>query len=195
MKALAIVLAVAGCHDFPKHQADASVDGQQTFPIADAATEGFCTAALGTANLSASDGVTNLVEGRLDGGATLESGPFHATAPLQLSLLFVNDDPLDPSQAQCCVAGDFSCCGIDGLVATSQTIAAGTEVGDHGVTVTRIEDASFTVAGTLTITSFTNPFDKAPGEIAGSITASDGQHTVSGTLDGSFCSQLLFTTI
>lgn len=49
--------------------------------------------------------------------------------------------------------------------------------------------------GTLTISAFVQPFENAPGRIAGSLSASSGAMSVSGTFDNDLCAALLTETI
>lgn len=193
MRSLALVLLLAGCHDFPKHGFDAGgIDGGTTTSLPDAAM--FCSSATGTADVTVDDNGTMLQLTHLDAGALLEGGAF-ASPPVVLSLLLVDVDPLDANTAQCCAAASAGCCPIDGFVATTGSLDAGTEVGDHAITVQRIQDATFSIPGTLTITEFVQPFDQAPGLITGAIDATAGQRTVHGSLSNTFCSLLLTTTI
>jgi len=189
MRGVVLAVFLVGCgNDSPQE------NGHDAFvPPADAidGNPTMCTALAGTANVTVT-GATTAVFARLDAGGTLQAGPVAvATAPVSLALLFTAADPLSQNEAECC-QGHSTCCTLDGVVVTSVGLPSGSELGAHPVMIDRF-DSSFSISGTLTITSFSNPFDHAPGRIAGSISSSGTQ--VSGTFDNAFCAAILSVTI
>jgi hypothetical protein len=117
------------------------------------------------------------------------AGPSIAGAPIQLQLLFANDPMIDPSMLGCCI-GDASCCTLDTLVVWTDPVARGAELGDHAVTFTRTQN-HLQVRGTLTITTFADPFATLPGMIGGTLHAAANGQTIDGDFGNEFCAPLL----
>jgi hypothetical protein len=157
----------------------------------------LCSSAMGTADVTASGPGSNVTYQRLYAGGIWEVGPVAPAgpAPMTIELLYTNVDPFDADHWYDCLAGQTVACDTIGLVTRIQSVAAGAEVGDHTVTFTKSDNPAFTLDGTLTIDMFVHPFLNAPGRIAGSINASMGGRSVTGTFDSEFCAFLLTQTI
>lgn len=159
-----------------------------------------CVSPAGTADVTAEAAAASEHYANLYAAALSLSGPVAPVAggaPMILSVLFTNADELAPIPTACCINNSPDCCpaGATGLTATTEAIVAGAEVGDHPVTFRKLDNAAYTVDGTLTITTFVDPFTDTPGRVAGSVSGTMGNRTVSGTFDHEFCPQLLTATI
>ena len=156
-----------------------------------------CAAPSGTASVTVDDHGTVATVTRLHAGGTWFIGPVAPVASPAMSvvLLFTNADQVPADTARCCAAAVSSCCPIDGVVVTNDGLASGGEPGAHTVMLKSFQNASFSIAGTMTITGFVQPFEHAPGRIAGLVSASIAGQSVSGSFDHSFCAALLSETI
>jgi hypothetical protein len=194
--AIVLVLVLAGCHDDPIHPGAPDAIVPDGVPAQDA-NPALCSALAGTAAVLADDAGAQVTFERLDAGGVWLVGPVTGVtaAPVSLSLLVTNADPLDAWTAGCCQNHDSSCCTADGLVISTDALSAGAEVGSHAVRIQRFLDPAFVLAGTLDITSFEHPWDHAPGRIAGAIHAVGTTQSVGGTFDNAFCEALLSVTI
>jgi hypothetical protein len=191
----AAVFSIA-CHKYeftPAPDAPRSLDARSVVD----ATLDYCHAAAGTASVTTDDHGTLQLWSRLDAGGVWAIGPVApvAGAPMSVSLLFTNVDPLDGNTGGCCQSPGSSCCAIDGVLATNDSLPSGGELGMHPLTFKSLQNASFSISGTMTITDFVQPFETAPGRIAGSVSAQAGAQSVYGTFDNSFCAALLSATI
>ena len=195
MRIPALLVCLLGCgHDHPALVNDAP-------PPIDTvdASSGSCPANATTANIEMMSGSTHATYSHLHAGATWFVGPVapSVTGPdMSVRLLFTSSgDPVPTLTAMCCGGGDQSCCTLDGITVDTNGLGVGVEVGDHAAQLRSFHDAAFQLMGTLTITTFVQPFENAPGRIAGSLSASSGEMAVSGTFDNTFCPALLTATI
>ncbi|MBS1120584.1 MAG: hypothetical protein H6Q90_2812 [Deltaproteobacteria bacterium] len=122
------------------------------------------------------------------------AGPGFAGPPMQIQVVFSNLASLDPETLGCCMA-DLSCCAVDTLVALTDPVASGSEIGSHGVTFRKTGNSDVSVPGTLAITTFVDPFASRPGKIVGTIHAAAGGQTVDGDFGNEFCPALLTVTL
>jgi len=190
----AIALALFACNDDDGHgktmidasTVDASpIDG--TFDV--------CRAASGTASITVNHSGTVSTWPRVDAGGTWFTGPVAAVGPpMSLALLFNNTDPFQRDAASCCMYAGSTCCTTDGLLVTVDSLPYGAEVGQHAAMISRFQPG-VALSGTLTITTFSHPFDHSPGLIAGSISGASGGDTVNGSFENNFCTALLSATI
>jgi hypothetical protein len=180
-----VALAIAGCH----HAHEPASDAQ---PILDSPV-GFCSSADGSANLVLQQAGPAKTYDRLYAGGVWLTGPVRASgAPFQLELVFANTSPISQELGVCCEMPSSSCCAIDAIAASIDSLPDGGEVGSHPVTV---NGASFMVSGTLTITDWMHPFLAAPGRIAGSLSVVTNTITIDGMFDNQFCAEMLTATI
>ena len=188
MRRLVLVLAVGCSH--PSHHQD-----PDAAPVPGDVASQLCEAAPGTASVLAV-GAASVTFGRMFAGGTWNTGPVTgvSSAPFSLSLLVTNGE-LAEADSVCCLNHDASCCTADALGIESDPLPSGGELGTHPVRIQRSLDSAFALTGTIDITTFVQPFEHAPGRIAGSVTAVDGSVSVSGSLDNTFCSMLLSATI
>ena len=164
----------------------------------------LCSSAIGTANVTTSGGPGGAaVYRRFYAGALWWLGPAGrgTTAadgpPMNIFLVFANDDPVESGTLGCCQVDDNTCCGLDTLVATTEGIPAGAEVGLHAVRFDKTNGNDFSVTGTVRITDFVDPFASSttPGYLAGTVTASGGGVSVTGSFSNAFCAAYLSATI
>jgi len=129
---------------------------------------------------------------RVYAGAVSLPGPVAGPglASMQLHVVFANAAALDPNILECCVR-DSSCCAIDTLAATTEPILPGAEAGSHQVTFTKTFGSDLAVPGTLTITTFVDPFASQPGMLGGTIQAATNGQTIDGDFATEFCPALL----
>ncbi len=184
MRALLVVLALAGCDEHGK--SPAHVDGG---PTTDANLMS-CTSLAGTADVA----VGTARFSRLDAGGVLLGGGGVAAngIPMSLDMLVTNAPALSAGDVSCCRSSDTTCCHSDGLVVHVDMLPAGGELGAHAATFKRATTPAFTAAGSVTITQFVQPFDQPPGRIAGSLAGDSG---ISGTFDNAFCEIMLSVPI
>jgi hypothetical protein len=189
------VVCLIGCgHDQPASPIDAP-------PLVDTAAPnvGFCPVGTTTANIELGSGSTHASYSHMHAGATWFVGPVApsvAGPDMSASLLFTSsNDPLPATTAMCCAGGDQTCCALEGITVDTTGLGVGAEVGAHPVTIRSFRDPAFQLMGTLTISAFVQPFENAPGRIAGVVSASSNGMTVSGSFDNTFCAALLTTTI
>jgi hypothetical protein len=157
-----------------------------------------CDAPQGSASVAFVRAGTTLTFSRVHAGGTWLVGPVAPLtgAPMTLELLFTDADMIPGATAGCCATAGSGCCPFTGVLANSSTaLPAGAELGMHALTFTSFQDPAFTASGTVSITSFVQPFEQAPGHISGTVTATAGADSVSGTFDNAFCSALLTSTI
>ncbi len=183
-----LVLAVGCSH--PSHHQD-----PDAAPVLADSPAPVCDAPAGTASVLAV-GASSVTFGRLFAGGVWFTGPVTGVAspPMSLSLLFTNAELAD-ADSVCCGNHDAACCKADGLWISTDGLPSGGEPGTHPARIDRTPDGAFTLTGTIDITTFVQPFEHAPGRIAGSVTAVDGALSVSGSFDNAFCSMLLTATI
>lgn len=162
----------------------------------------YCEPGTGTANVTASTGGASTTYTQLHAGGIWFLGPVAPTAApdhgvdMSATLLFMNLTERLPNQTGwCCALDDSTCCALDGVVVETGGLGVGAEVGNHVVGIRSFQDPAFRFTGTLTVTDFVQPFEQAPGRIAGSVTATDGNRSVTGTFDNTFCAALLTATI
>jgi len=164
------------------------------------ATFDFCPASGTTATVEVGSGSTHATYSHVHAGATWFVGPAAPSvggADMSVRLLVTSSsEPVPALTAQCCGGGgDQACCTLDGITVDTNGLGVGAEVGDHPAQLQSFHDATFQLLGTLTISAFIQPFENAPGRIAGSLSASSGGMSVSGTFDNTFCPALLTATI
>ena len=196
MRLLAIALVTSfGCGD--DHTGPLVHDAKVVDSSTPDVDQPFCDAPAGSAHVSIVDAGVTTTAMRVHAGAVLESGPvapaLNAT-PMAVRLLFTDADHVPLETAGCCQSPGSGCCTLDGVsAALGDGITSATALGTHPIMVIGLHDETFRVRGTLTITSFVDPFDQLPGRIAGTISTTDS--SVSGTLDNAFCAALLTVTI
>lgn len=189
---IALVLIVGCGDDHSSVRVDASSGAGSD------ASVWFCAAGASTSNITFSHGATSATYTQLHAGGTWFTGPFAPVAgpDMSASLLFTSStDPLPSQTAGCCAAGGSSCCMIPGIVVETDGLGIGNEVGAHPMRIHSFQDPVLELTGTLMITTFVQPFEQPPGRIAGSLSATGGGTTVSGTFDNTFCAALLSQTI
>lgn len=201
--ALLGVVAWIGCGDDRSvTEVDARVPiDAPTVDAIDAQTM-YCEPGTGTATVTASTGGASTTYTQLHAGGIWFLGPAAAAAApdhgvdMSAFLMFMNVTEQLPQQTGwCCSATDTTCCTHDGIVVETDGLGVGAEVGNHVVRIRSFQDPAYRFTGTLTITEFAQPFEEPPGRIAGSVTATDGNRSVSGTFDNTFCAALLTATI
>jgi hypothetical protein len=155
-----------------------------------------CTSATGTADITARMGGQTTTYTRLYAGGIWNTGPVApvVAASMSVELVITDAAPVSAETGLCC-SGPTDCCPLQGLGMDLDPLLPGAEIGTHVVRIRALHDATFTLTGTITITDFVHPFEQAPGRIAGSVSASTGNRSVSGTLDNEFCAALLNQTI
>lgn len=198
--ALMIVTSACGADEVVPDAGNRPVDAP---PVIDGmpgdAFSTVCSSPDGSATITTTGGTGGgTAFGRLYAGGLYEIGPvapLGPTAPMQIYFVFANADPVEATELACCLADDDSCCTINSVVAGTTSIPVGTEVGTHDVTFAKTNGNAFSVAGTVNITTFVHPFTNDPGRVAGSVSASSGGLTVTGTFDNEFCRAFLSATI
>jgi len=191
MRALCIVALAAGCHPTTSHSSDAAPpDSLGDGPL------DSCSAAPGTASVTAHVGVATASYDRLYAGGIWLTGPVKlAGAPFALKLVFAQTSPIAKETGVCCGGADRTCCAIDAIAASIDNLPDGGELGSHAATVENSWGTMFMLPGTLTITEWAHPFMMSPGRIAGSISVATDTVTIDGTFDNQFCAGLLSATI
>ena len=175
--------------DAPEAGADAVVaDG---FPIA------TCTSPADTADITTMGGGPDESYDRLYAGGILNTGPIAPAGPgpeptFWLKLTFSNDSPIDAGND--CVP-DTDCAIVSLVGGLDDLITPDNAIGDHPIDLYKTDDVSFTVEGTLTIDTYDSPFPDGVGGLSGSVTATTGGRTVTGTFDGEFCPAMVWATI
>jgi hypothetical protein len=195
MRPFLLVLALAACS---KHDEPMTTDAPTPVPdvMTSDAQDAFCSASVGTATVMSSHQNATSTWTRLDAGGTWFTGPLTvASPPMSLSLLFVNADPIEREVGWCCQSPGQACCTIDGFGVTTDGLPSGAELGAHAAMVMSFHDSAFQLSGSIDVTSFSQPFEHMPGHIAGSVSASSGGYSFSGTFDNEFCAALLSETI
>lgn len=191
-------LAIVGCGKDGPHLVAADAQHFDGTPGLSDAPPYECDAPMGSAQLAFTRGGATATFGRVHAGGTWLVGPVApvASAPMTLVLLFTDADAIPGTTASCCASVGSGCCPLTGLLGSSgMGLPSGAETGDHALRFTSFQDPGVDLAGTVTITDFVQPFEHAPGHIAGTVSATAGADHLTGSFDNAFCAALLTATI
>jgi hypothetical protein len=160
----------------------------------------FCTAADGTASITATGGgdppatfTRTYVGGVHNTGFVTGRAP--ALGSTSALLMFTNAELLTFAVGACCGSSGGACCMIEGIAVQTDALDIGVELGTHGAYFRPFQDEILRMRGSVTITEFTAPWGGVPGLIAGSFSATDAGRTITGEFRNQFCAMMLSGTI